>query len=605
MADSPPGELQDPESEEIIDPLPPLAGAFEDGPSEWVGFSCGPGEALKGHRSGHVLFGEGSVGLKHGNGAPVAGLSSETMLPSPSLETGGRVPRAFFFSRGGGDLVLFPDREGASTFWKGLPPEVKKDGVLWTDNSGPGARKRWDRVRMGDFHLVVGSPSAVFAPLVSLQTVIIEDEGNPSYYSERFPFFNARSVAGSRARLWKGNVVYGGSIPSARSYLKGLSQPAPPQSEKYLFISMRDARNMIVPGVKDPLPVSDAILNRTLEVVRDKGTTIWVLDRKGYSSGVTCGECGRPLTCGSCGLPLRWDDDRGIFRCGFCGEEKPVTDLCPFCGGHSLQGSRPGLEGAKIIAETVLGRDLPVHLWHADIPRTASSRKKMIEDLAGGGIVVGSRKSLELCDHLTVPLVCWLDADSLALAPFIDSSVRAFRAVGNRPGRGGAPGRKVLIQSRRPRAGWQVGLVAGWDHFWPRELEERKKLDLPPWKYLVEITNLAGNKERIKTALLKKGYEALDPGGPEGMVWLKCDELDELRGHWAPFSRFGSVQGVSQDIPRLMWEQGKGRRSFMAIGGIVGTAHVGKSSLFTRIVGKRKAIRRPARRDSDKDLGEG
>ncbi|HQL03261.1 MAG TPA: prephenate dehydrogenase, partial [Synergistales bacterium] len=91
-------------------------------------------------------------------------------------------------------------------------------------------------------------------------------------------------------------------------------------------------------------------------------------------------------------------------------------------------------------------------------------------------------------------------------------------------------------------------LVAGWDHFWPRELEERKKLDLPPWKYLVEITNLAGNKERIKTALLKKGYEALDPGGPEGMVWLKCDELDELRGTLAPFFQ---ISGSPRGFPRI------------------------------------------------------
>ena len=549
MADSPPqGDFKILKVKEIIDPLPPLGWElFETALRVGRHFLCGPGEALKVIAPAHILSGEFRGELSK-MAAPGAAFS-ENYCFLPFL--GDRVEeyKSLLLSRGGGALVLFPDREGASSFWKGLPPEVKKDGVLWTANSGPGARKRWDRVRMGDFRLVVGSPSAVFAPLVSLQTVIIEDEGNPSYYSERFPFFNARSVAGFRARLWKGNVVYGGSIPSARSYLKGLSQPAPPQSEKFLFISMRDARNMIVPGVKDPLPVSDAILNRTLEVVRDKGTTIWVLDRKGYSSGVTCGECGRPLTCGSCGLPLRWDDDRGIFRCGFCGEEKPVTDLCPFCGGHSLQGSRPGLEGAKIIAETVLGRDLPVHLWHADIPRAASSRKKVIEDLAGGGIVVGSRKSLELCDHLTVPLVCWLDADSLASAPFIDSSVRAFRAVWESAWRGwGHPGRKVLIQSRRPRAGWQVGLVAGWDHFWPRELEERKKLDLPPWKYLVEITNLAENKERIKTALLKKGYEALDPGGPEGMVWLKCDELDELRGTLAPFFQ---ISGSTRGFPRI------------------------------------------------------
>ncbi|HON33507.1 MAG: hypothetical protein WBJ42_06935 [Thermovirgaceae bacterium] len=548
-SDSPPqGNFKIRKVKDIIDSTPPLGWElFETALRVGRHFLCGPGEALKVIAPAHILSGVPQGELPK-MAAPGSALS-ETHCFLPFL--GDRVEeyRRLLLSQKGGSLVLFPDREGASSFWKGLPEELKKDGVLWTSNSGPGARKRWDRVRMGDFRLVVGSPSAVFAPLVSLQTVIIEDEGSPSYYSERFPFFNARSVAGSRARLWKGAVVYGGSIPSARSYLKGLSQPDPPQSEKYLFISMRDARNMAVTGVKDPLPVSDAILNRTLEVVRDKGTTIWVLDRKGYSSGVACGECGRPLTCGSCGLPLRWDDDRGIFRCGFCGEEKPVTDLCPFCGRRSLQGSRPGLEGAKIVAETMLGGDLPVHLWHADVPRAASSRKRMVEDLAGGGIVVGSRKSLELCDYLSVPLVCWLDADSLASAPFFDSSARAFRAVWESAWRGwGHPGRKVLIQSRRPRTGWQVGLVAGWDHFWSKELEERKKLDLPPWKYLVQITNLAGNKERIKAVLLEKGYETLDPGGPVDMVWLKCGELDGLRGTLAPFFQ---ISGSPRGFPRI------------------------------------------------------
>ena len=549
MSDSPPqGDFKIRKVKEIIDPTPPLGWElFEMAFRMGRHFLCGPGEALKVIAPAHILAGEPREGLP--KMAPPGSVFSEAHCFHPSLEDRVEGYRGILLSQKGGALVIFPDREGASSFWNGLPEELKKDGVLWTSNSGTGARERWDRVRMGDFRLVVGSPSAVFAPLVYLQTIIIEDEGNPSYYSERFPFFNARSVAGSRARLWKGSVIYGGGIPSARSYLKGLSQPAPLQSGKYLFISMRDARDLAVPGVKDPLPVSDAILTRTLEVLRDRGITIWILDRKGYSSGVACGECGRPLTCGSCGLPLRWDDDRGIFRCSFCGEEKPVTDLCPFCGGRSLQGSRPGLEGAKIVAETMLGGDLPVHIWHADIPRAASSKKRMIKDLADGGIVIGSRRSLELCDSLSIPLVCWLDADSLASAPNFDSSVRAFRAVWESAWRGmGHHGRKVLIQSRRPRTGWQVGLVAGWDHFWSNELEERKKLDLPPWKYLVQISNLAGNKERIKAVLQEKGYEALDPGGMEDVVWLKCDELDGLRRTLEPFFQ---ISGSPKGFPRI------------------------------------------------------
>ena len=106
----------------------------------------------------------------------------------------------------------------------------------------------------------------------------------------------------------------------------------------------------------------------------------------------------------------------------------------------------------------------------------------------------------------------------------------------------------MLIQSRHPRSGWQIGLVAGWGHFWSNELEERKKLDLPPWKYLVEITNLGSNKERIKAVLLERGYEALDPGGSEEMIWLKCSELEGLRKILTPFFQ---ISGSARGFPRI------------------------------------------------------
>jgi hypothetical protein len=118
-------------------------------------------------------------------------------------------------------LVLFPEREGASSFWKGLPPEVKREGVLWTSSSGVAARKRWERVRTGEARIVVGSPAAGFAPRPSMDLVIVEAEGNPAYNSERFPYFNfgALRVRGPACGAQAPDTRR--ERPLARSFLKG------------------------------------------------------------------------------------------------------------------------------------------------------------------------------------------------------------------------------------------------------------------------------------------------------------------------------------------------------------------------------------------------
>jgi len=535
-------------AKEILDDSPPLGWElFETALRLGRHFLCGPGEALKVVSPDHILAGEPTGDLPRP--APPGESFSESQCFLPSFGDRKEEYLRSILSSKAGVLVLFPEREGASSFWKGLPPEVKREGVLWTSSSGVAARKRWERVRTGEARIVVGSPAAAFAPLPSMDLVIVEDEGNPAYNSERFPYFNSRSVAGSRARLWGAGLIYGGSVPSARSFLKGASWPGSNGPGKYVFVSLRDARRITVPGVNEPLTVSDTALSRTRETVQEKGTVIWVLDRKGYSSTVICGECGRLLTCERCGLPIRWDDGRQVFTCTCCGKENPVSDLCPSCGGRSLQGSRPGLEGARMVAESVLGEDLPLFTWHADVRQTVSSRKKMIEGLAGGGVVVGSRKSLEICDFLSVPLICWLDADSAAGAPFFDSRVRAFRMIWESAWRGpGHDGRTVVVQSRRPRTGWQKGLVAGWDYFWKNELEERRVLDLPPWRYLVEIANLGESKERIKGLLIEKGIEPLDPGSSMDMIWVKCSDLEGLRKTLAPLF---IISGSSRVFPRI------------------------------------------------------
>jgi primosomal protein N' (replication factor Y) len=302
-----------------------------------------------------------------------------------------------------------------------------------------------------------------------------------------------------------------------------------------VFVDMGMARKISVRGIQSPLPVSDSALKRTQAEVSGGRPVLWILDRKGYAGAVICSECGRLMVCPSCGLPVRWDDEENALVCGFCGKKSPLTEVCPFCGAISLQGMKPGLESLRQIGENVLGESCPVYLWHADIRQTVSAKKEIVRGLASGGLVVGSRKAIELCDNLEIGLVCWLDVDLAVNTPFYDARSRAFRMVWESAWRGkGYRSRTIVIQSRVPGSGWQKGLVAGWDHFWKVELGERKELGLPPWRYLVEIRGLKGMKSETRDLLTASGTECLDPDPLGDILWARSGNLARVRKALTP-----------------------------------------------------------------------
>lgn len=535
----------------VIDSSPPLGWElFETASRLGTYFLCGFGEALGIVSPRHVLSGE------HTGDLPVVEKPSAQFIEDacyqPCLNDRMEMYREAIKPEIGGALVIFPEREGARLFWKQLDKGLRDQSLLWLSNSGVKARDNWERVRRGEIRLVIGSPAAVFAPFPSLRCVIVEDEGNPAYHSQRFPFINTRSAAGVRARLWGARFLIGGSVPSSRSFLRNPRQCSLNLSKRMVFVSLGDCRKISIPGVQLPAPVSDTVLTRTQNLVSDKRAVIWILDRKGYSSSIICNECGRVLACENCGLPQRWEDGKGVFRCGFCGSVRPVSDVCPYCGGIALEGRKPGIESLKVIADCLTGRDIPVKQWHAGIEKSVSEKKRIAKDLALGGLVIGSRKALELCDVLPVSLICWLDADAAANNPFYDSRTRAFRMVWESAWRGpGGRERTIVVQSRVPRSGWQKGLTLGWDHFWKEELEERKQMDLPPWKYLVEIKDLGKQKEQAKASFKEVGVECLDPGISEDTIWLKSDNLSKVRKIMEPFF---SITGSNRGFPKIaLW----------------------------------------------------
>lgn len=549
----PPGDFRIQRVKRVIDTTPPLGWElFETAGRLGKHFMCGFGEALKSILPSQIISGKPVGPFPEAD--PPGDDFHEEFCDSPDSSERARRYTEIIGSGKSGSIVLFPEKESARTFWKRLPNDLRKGGICWLSNSGAKAMEKWEMVRRGEVSFVVGSPAAVFAPLPSIGDVIVDDEGNPSYRSQRYPFIHARIAAGSRAQTWGAAFVTGGGVPSSRNFFRNPRRCPESPGDRVVFVDMGRARKIVVPGVQSPLPVSDAALKRTQVSITEKKNVLWILDRKGYAGAVSCNECGRVMTCPSCGLPVRWDDSENLLRCGFCGESRPVTEICPFCGALSLQGIKPGLEGLQKIGESVLGSDCPVFTWHADIRQEASSRKKIVKGLSSGGLVVGSRKSLELCDVLPVSLVCWLDADSAVNAPFYDAKSIAFRMIWESAWRGEEhASRTVLVQSRVPGTGWQRGLATGWDHFWRMEIEERKDLGLPPWKYLLEIKGLGSKKNGARESLASAGFECLDPGSLEDILWVRCENLAPARKSLEPFFR---ISGSGGGFPRItLWTE--------------------------------------------------
>lgn len=550
----PPGNFRIQRAKRVLDKSTSLGWELFD-TAERIGkhFMCGTGEVLKGFLPGSIISGE-PVGPFPDADPPGSDFYEEFCYLPDYMDRTRKYTEmiAEVGRKDGRTIVLFPEKESASMFWKQLPEGLRKSGICWLSNSGTKAMENWERVRIGEVRLVVGSPAAVFAPLPSIANIIVEDEGNPSYRSQRYPFIHARIAAGSRAQLWGAAFVIGGGVPSSRSFFRKPHSCPDSPGKRIVFVDMGRARKISVSGIQYPLPVSDSTLKRTQASISENRNVLWILDRKGYAGAVRCDECGRAMTCSACGLPVRWDDEEGLLRCGFCGSSRPVTEICPFCGGFSLQGVKPGIEGLQKIGENVLGAASPVYAWHADIRKETSTRKKIVKGLSSGGLVVGSRKSLELCDAVPVDLVCWLDADSAVNAPFYDAKSTAFRMIWESAWRGGAcASRTVIIQSRVPGTGWQRGLATGWDHFWKTEIAERKDLGLPPWKYLLEIRSLGSKKKQAREFLVSSGIECLDPGPSQDVLWVRCESIAPARKALEPLFRI-SVSG--RGFPRItLW----------------------------------------------------
>jgi len=365
----------------------------------------------------------------------------------------------------------------------------------------------WRRIRAGDVDVVVGTRLAVLAPLTDVGLVVVDEEHDPAYKSDRTPRLQARDVAIELARLAGAAVVLVSATPSVetegrarggtyrRVRLPTRASGLPP------VVQVVDLRAELAAG-------NTAMLSRSLAAAIEELTppdqAILVINRRGTASVVLCRDCGYVQTCPDCGRPLVYHQAGGTLRCHHCGRAWPLASRCPNCGSSRIRYLGGGTERLE---REIRDRwpNLRVGRLDRDVVERRGAAARVIDDSADGRIdvLVGTSLVTKGLDIPTVTLVGVVSADVALNLPDERAAERTYQllvqAVG-RAGRGDTPGR-AIIQTYQPDHPAIVA-VGGLDPaaFYDAELDLRRQFASPPFARLVKLTVALPDRDAAEVA---------------------------------------------------------------------------------------------------------
>lgn len=356
---------------------------------------------------------------------------------------------------------------------------------------------QWHRIRRGEVDVVVGTRSAVFAPLGSIGLVVVDEEHDGSYKQDETPRYHGRDVAIVRARAHGALVVLGSATPSLESATHA-------KSGRYDLVTLtrrihdRPLATVRIVNMRDEFAEkgADVILSRPLvDAIRDRLSraeqTVVLLNRRGFATVVFCRQCGSSLECPHCSVSLTFHKIRRRVQCHYCNYSSSVPRRCGACGGEYLEQAGFGTERleAEMRAQFPGARIARVD---RDTIRRRGAITAVLQGVARGeiDILVGTQMIAKGHDFPAVTLVGVISADvGLGLADY-RSAERTFQLltqVVGRAGRGEAPG-EAIIQTLYPDH-YAIRAAADQDYetFYARETEFRRSLRYPPTVAMINV----------------------------------------------------------------------------------------------------------------------
>ena len=359
---------------------------------------------------------------------------------------------------------------------------------------------QWKRIRRGEVDVVLGTRSALFAPLKNLGLIIMDEEQEGSYQSENVPRYDAREVAKYLCVREKAALVFGSATPTVEtawaaeqgSYQKALlrrryNENALPE------VLIADLRQEILNG--NPGLISTPLRQELEKNLAAGEQSILFLNRRGSSRMLLCGECGYVPQCPRCSTAMTYHSANGRLMCHYCGHSEPAGDTCPECGGWMKHVGA----GTQKVEEELRELFPEAGILRMDADTTAGGHEEILQTFERERvpILLGTQMVAKGLDFENVTLVGVLSADISLYVDNYRAAERTFSLltqVVGRAGRGGKTGRAV-IQTYTP--GNDVIRCAArqdYDAFYESEIRMRRLRRYPPFADLFTVT-ISGTEE--------------------------------------------------------------------------------------------------------------
>lgn len=368
-------------------------------------------------------------------------------------------------------------------------------------HSGLSDGERYDeyrKIKKGLVKIVVGARSAIFSPFQNLGVIIIDEEQVTSYKQENNPRYHTRDVALFRCKYHNCPLVLGSATPSLESYARA-------KKGVYRLLTLnKRANNKLMPEIRivdmkkeirnNYHNISLELENAIKEKLDKKEQIIILLNRRGYSSMLTCKDCGEVIKCPNCDISLTYHKTSNTLRCHYCGYGTKVQDRCPSCYGKSL--TMYGLGTEKLEEELVKKFNARVVRMDLDTTTSKKAHSKIIKDFLEQkyDILVGTQMIAKGLDFPNVTLVGVINADASLNIPDFRSSEYTYQLLSQVSGRSGRDKKEgiVIIQTLNPEHySIKYAKDHDYDGFFNYEMSIRKKLGYPPYYYLTLIKILS------------------------------------------------------------------------------------------------------------------
>jgi primosomal protein N' (replication factor Y) len=402
-------------------------------------------------------------------------------------------------ARGRGAIVLVPEIALTPQTMDRFRRRFGDSVALLHSKMPAGARyDEWRRLRSGEARICVGPRSAVFAPLADPGLIVIDEEHDSSYKQESDPRYDAREVARRRAADAGAVLLCGTATPRPESWeeLERLELPSRVDGRPLPPVEIVDMRGGI------PGPLHPRTREAFGEVARQGGKAILLINRRGWSTHLTCRSCGHAWECPNCDVSLILHRD-GALRCHHCGHAEPTPASCPECSSVTIARVGSGTQRVEAELNDLLA---PLEVFRLDSDSAAGSGHTDVLrrfEAAESGVLVGTQMVAKGHDFPDVTLSVILDADGALRLPDFRSEERTFALItqlAGRSGRGDAGGR-VLVQALATGAP-SIRYAAKHDArgFLGEELERRRSLRYPPFSHLIEIGLASADEKRAEVS---------------------------------------------------------------------------------------------------------